>query len=281
MIVGKQTDTAYTKNIDSAAIPKAIATELLTAKDVKFADDHYYKLSNGKFVVCKEQLANGVLTTCKDAVEICIGLIGIMALFMGLMNIAERAGGIRLLSKIIAPFFTKLFPDVPKNHPAFGLMMLNYSANLLNLDNAATPFGIKAMQSLQELNPSKETASNAQIMFLSLHAAGLTLIPVSIIAIRSKMGAASATDIFIPCMITTFVATVAAMLIVSLKQKINLLQPAILAWVMGISAVVLGIVLYAHQLSKDGLDNFSGALGNGILLLIILAIVVGLSLIHI
>src|SRR5690606_17574254 len=136
-------------------------------------------------------------------------------LFMGIMQIAEDAGGIRMLSKIIGPFFEKLFPEIPKGHPAFGLMMLNFSANLLGLDNAATPFGLKAMESLQTLNPKKDTASNAQIMFLCLHAAGLTLIPVSIIAIRANLGAKNPTDIVLPCMIATFVATMTAMIIVS------------------------------------------------------------------
>ena len=275
MVIGKQGDTLYSSSIDLKAIPLNIVTELNTKNEVKIGNNKYYKLNESDFIVCKEQQANGILTTCKDAVDICIGLIGIMALFMGLMSIAEKAGGIRFLSRIIRPFFSKLFPEVPKDHPVFGHMMLNYSANLLNLDNAATPFGIKAMQSLQELNPDKDRASNAQIMFLSLHAAGLTLIPVSIIAIRSKMGAANATDIFIPCLITTFIATVAAMIIVSIKQKINLLQPAILAWVMGISAIILALVLYVHQLSKEHVDSFSNALGNGILVLIIFLIVLG------
>ena len=172
---------------------------------------------------------DGIIPTCKAAVDLCINLVGVMALFMGFMSIAEKAGGIRLLSKIIGPFFSKLFPDLPKGHPAMGYMMMNFSANLLGLDNAATPFGIKAMESLQEINTEKDTASNAQIMFLCLHAAGLTLIPVSIIATRASMKAANATDIFVPCMIATFVATLAAMLIIAFKQKINMLQPIILA----------------------------------------------------
>src|SRR5205823_9933468 len=140
----------------------------------------------------------------------------------------ERAGGIRLLSKIIGPFFSKLFPEIPKGHPAMGHMMMNFSANLMGLDNAATPFGIKAMQSLQELNPNPTKATNAQIMFLCLHASGLTLIPVSIIAARAALKAPNPTDIFIPCMVATFVATMAAMMIVSFKQKINIFQPVIL-----------------------------------------------------
>jgi len=165
--------------------------------------------------------SNGILDTCKGAVEICIGLIGIMALFMGFMSIADKAGGIRFLSRIIGPFFSKIFPDIPKGHPSMGHMMMNFSANLLGLDNAATPFGIKAMESLQELNPDKSRATNAQVMFMCLHAAGLTLIPVSIIAARSaiKPPAVNPTDIFVPCMIATFVATMAAMFMVSFKQR--------------------------------------------------------------
>ncbi len=186
---------------------------------------------------------------------------------MGFMSIAERAGGIRLLSRIIGPFFSKLFPDIPKGHPATGHMVMNFSANLLGLDNAATPFGLKAMESLQELNPHKDTASNAQIMFLCLHASGLTLIPVSIIAIRASLNSANPTDIFIPCMIATFVATIAAMFIVSFKQKINVFQPVILVWVLGISAIIALLVLYLTSLNTGELQTFSGILSNGILLL--------------
>lgn len=218
---------------------------------------------------------DGIIETCKTAVNICIGLIGIMTLFMGLMSIAEKAGGINLLSRIIGPFFSRLFPDVPKGHPATGHMVMNFSANLLGLDNAATPFGLKAMESLQELNPDKNTASNAQIMFLCLHASGLTLIPVSIIAVRSSMGAANATDIFIPCMIATFVATMAAMTLVAFRQKINLLKPVILAWVLGLSAVIALLVVYLKSLTFSEVQSFSGLLSNGIILFIFIAIVAG------
>lgn len=218
---------------------------------------------------------DGVIETCWTAVNICLKLIGIMALFMGFMSIAERAGGIRVLSRIIGPFFSKLFPDVPKGHPATGHMVMNFSANLLGLDNAATPFGLKAMESLQELNPNKDRASNAQIMFLCLHASGLTLIPVSIIAIRASLNAANPTEIFIPCMIATFVATIAAMLIVSFKQKINVLAPAILLWVLGLSSVIALLVLYLTSLSTEGLQSFSGILSNGLLLFIFFIIVLG------
>ncbi|HVG40709.1 MAG TPA: nucleoside recognition domain-containing protein [Chitinophagaceae bacterium] len=219
--------------------------------------------------------ADGIIETCKSAVNISINLIGIMALFMGFMSIAERAGGIRVLSRIIGPFFSRLFPEIPKGHPSMGHMMMNFSANLLGLDNAATPFGLKAMESLQELNPSKERASNAQIMFLCLHASGLTLIPVSIIAARAALKAQNPTDIFVPCMIATFVATMAAMFIVSYKQKINVLQPVIIAWVGGLSAIIALLVIYLTTLSTEGVQSFSSLLSNGLILTIFFIIILG------
>ncbi len=194
---------------------------------------------------------------------------------MGFLAIAEKAGGIRFLSRIIGPFFSKIFPEVPKGHPAMGHMMMNFSANLLGLDNAATPFGIKAMESLQEINPDKSKASNAQIMFLCLHASGLTLIPVSIIALRSAAKADNPMDIFIPCMIATFVATIAAMIIVSIKQRINLFHPIIFAWILGISAVIASLVLYIKTLDADAVQLFSGSLSSGLILLIFILIICG------
>lgn len=218
---------------------------------------------------------SGMIDTTILAVNIAIKLVGIMALFMGLMRIAEVAGGIRFLSRIIGPFFSRLFPELPPNHPAMGHMMMNFSANLLGLDNAATPFGIKAMESLQEINPDKTRASNAQLMFLCLHASGLTLIPVSIIAARSALNSASPTDIFVPCMIATFVATIAAMTIVSIKQKINLFQPVILAWILGISVLIALLVTWLVSLSPESVSSVSGVMSNGIILLIFLLIIAG------
>lgn len=218
---------------------------------------------------------DGIIETCWTAVEICIKLIGILALFIGFMNIAEKAGGIRLLSRIVGPFFSKLFPEIPKGHPSMGHMIMNFSANLLGLDNAATPFGLKAMESLQELNPNKEVASNSQIMFLCLHAAGLNLIPVSVIAVRAAQHASDPTDVFIPCMIVTFVGTMAAMIIVSFKQKINLLQPVILGWVFGISVLIAMLVYYVTRLDAAGIQLFSGQLSSGLILLVFLLIIAG------
>ncbi len=274
MVIGKSGDSVIVRELG----PSAIAPELLRALDSQSRvkqGNLVYRKDGDKVVALKPQAANGIIETCNDAVKLCIGLIGVMTLFMGFMQIAEKAGGVRWLSRVIAPFFSRIFPDVPKGHPAHGHMMMNFSANLLGLDNAATPFGLKAMESLQELNPSKETASNAQIMFLCLHASGLTLIPVSIIAIRAGAGAKNPTDIFVPCMIATFAATLAAMLIVSLRQKISLLQPVILLWIFGLSAVVGGLITYLTSLDKTSLEFFSGAFGNGLLLLILLLIVLG------
>jgi spore maturation protein SpmA len=229
----------------------------------------------------KQKMMDGIIATCATAVTICIGLIGIMALFMGFMSIAEKAGGIRFLSKIVGPFFSKLFPEVPKGHPANGHIMMNFSANMLGLDNAATPFGIKAMESLQELNPDKTRASNAQIMFLCLHAAGLALIPTSVIAVRAATvgingsKAANPTDIFLPCLVATFVATLAALLIVSFKQKIKIFQPVIIAWIAGISAIIALLVWFVSTLSTVGINIFSEQLSTGIILLIFFLIVLG------
>ncbi|TAG99648.1 MAG: spore maturation protein [Sphingobacteriales bacterium] len=223
-------------------------------------------------------VVDGIFKSAGDSVELSFKLIGIMTLFLGFMNIGEKAGAIRFMSRVVGPFFSRLFPEVPRQHPAMGHMMMNFSANLLGLDNAATPFGLKAMESLQELNPKKDTASNAQIMFLVLHASGLTLIPISIIAMRAavKPSAANPTDIFIPCMIATFAATVAALLIVSFKQKINLLQPVILGWILGISAIIGGLIAYMKIfLDQAGMEKFSAVLSNGLILLIFLAFLLG------
>ena len=276
MVVGKSGDTIQIATQPLQSLSTTLQNELSDLKEVKDNRIHYKVDSAQQNVsVYRVQETDGVIGTSKTAVEICIGLIGIMTLFMGFMSIAEKAGGINLLSRFIQPFFSKLFPEIPKNHPSFGHMLMNFSANLLGLDNAATPFGLKAMESLQTLNPNKETASNSQIMFLCLHAGGMTLIPVSIIAIRASMGSQTPTDIFLPCMIATFAATMAAMIIVSLYQKINLLQPAVVLYVGAISAIVGLLVLYLVKLSKDELDTFSKVLSNGLILFIFFAIILG------
>lgn len=229
-------------------------------------------------VMIFKTITDGIFKSAGDSVDLSFKLIGIMTLFLGFMNIGEKAGAIRFMSRIVGPFFSKLFPDVPKDHPAMGHMMMNFSANLLGLDNAATPFGLKAMESLQSLNQEKEIASNAQIMFLVLHASGLTLIPISIIAIRASVtpAAANPTDIFIPCMIATFAATMAALFVVSFKQKIKLLQPVVLAWILGISILIGALITYLKVfLDQAGIERFSTILSNGLILLIFLVFLTG------
>lgn len=275
LVAGRNTDTMTVRTVDSALLPASVHQQLSIQKSAGWNKEKVYKTDDGEYRAFRLLPANGVFETTKDAVMLCIGLIGVMALFLGFMNIAEKAGGIRFLSRIIGPFFSRIFPEVPKNHPAMGHMVMNFSANLMGLDNAATPFGIKAMESLQELNPDKTTASNAQVMFMCLHASGLTLIPTAIIADRVSLKSAHPTDIFIPCMIATFVATLAAMSIVAFKQRIRLFQPVILAWILGVSAVIAALVMYIKTLSVDGVQVFSSSLSNGIILLIFVLIVLG------
>jgi len=224
-----------------------------------------------------KRIVDGTFDASKVAVmEVALPLAGVMTLWLGILNIGERAGAIAVVSKLIAPFFSRIFPQVPKDHPATGHMVMNFSANFLGLDNAATPFGLKAMESLQTLNPNKEEASDAQIMFLVLHASGLTLIPLSIMAQRAVLGAADPSDIFIPCMIATYVATVTGLLAVAIRQRIRLFDPVILAWLGSLTGAIAGIVWYMSQyLSKDEISLVSKLVSNFILLAIIVVFVVG------
>lgn len=275
MVTGRSADTTSVRVVDSLLIPASVLTQLNSQNVVAWGNEKIYRTTDNHFRAYKLLPANGIFETTKDAVNLSIGLIGIMALFMGFMSIAERAGGVRFLSRIIGPFFSRIFPEVPKDHPSMGHMLMNFSANLMGLDNAATPFGIKAMESLQEINPDKTTASNAQLMFLCLHASGLTLIPTVIIADRVALKSANPTNIFIPCMIATFVATIAAMLIVAWRQRIRIFQSVILLWVLGISAVIAALIFYIKTLDADGVKIFSTSLSNGIILLIFLLIILG------
>jgi spore maturation protein SpmA len=222
-------------------------------------------------------IVDGTFESAKTGVmDIALPLIGIMTLWLGIMNIGEKAGAINFLSRIIGPFFSRIFPEVPENHPATGHMVMNFSANLLGLDNAATPFGLKAMQSLQEINPEKETASNAQIMFLVLHTSGLTLIPLSIMAQRAILGAADPSDVFIPCMIATYVATVVGMVAVALKQKINLFNTVVVSWLGGITLFIAGMIYYfSNYLTKEQIEVVSRVTSNLILFSIIIAFILG------
>lgn len=221
-------------------------------------------------------IVEGLFDSSKTAVmDIALPLAGVMTFFLGLLNIGEKAGAINFLARIIGPFFNKLFPEVPKNHPANGQMIMNFSANMLGLDNAATPFGLKAMQSLQELNPQKETASNAQIMFLVLHTSGLTIIPLGIMAQRAILGAKDPSDIFIPCLVGTYVATVFSMFIVALKQRINLFNGLVMGWLGGITAFLALALWYLSSLPKEEIEQVSKVVGNVTLFVIIVAFLLG------
>ncbi|WLI89140.1 nucleoside recognition domain-containing protein [Massilia sp. R2A-15] len=224
-----------------------------------------------------KRIVDGTFDSAKLGVmEIALPLAGVMTLWLGIMNIGEKAGAVGWLAKIISPFFSRIFPEVPKDHPATGHMVMNFSANLLGLDNAATPFGLKAMESLQTLNPNKDTASNAQIMFLVMHTSGLTLIPLAIMAQRAILGAKDPSDIFIPCMIATYVATVTGIIAVSLKQRINLLNGVVLSWLGGMTAAIgLLIWYFTNFLSKQEIELVSKVASNLILFSIIIVFIVG------
>lgn len=223
-----------------------------------------------------KMIIDGTFDSSKSAVmDIALPLAGVMTFFLGLLNIGEKAGAIHFLSRLVGPFFNRLFPEVPKNHPASGQMIMNFSANLLGLDNAATPFGLKAMQSLQELNPDKDTASNAQIMFLVIHTSGLTLIPLGVMAQRAILGAKDPSDIFIPCLITTYIATVISITVVSIRQKINLLNKTVLSWLLSITAAIGLLLWYLSTLNKTQLETFSKVSSNLFLLMLIVGFIVG------
>lgn len=219
-------------------------------------------------------LVTAIFTNAKTGFEVSLGLTGALTLWMGLLKVGEKGGVIRILGKAIGPLFEKLFPSLPKGHPAYGSIMLNLAANMLGLDNAATPLGLKAMKELQEENPEKERASNAQIMFFVLNAAGLTIIPVSVIVYRMQLGAANPADIFIPIMISTFCALLTGLISVAIIQKINLLDKVVLAYLGGLTAIVAGIIIYFSHLPKDQISSVSTFAANFTLISIIVLFIV-------
>jgi spore maturation protein SpmA/spore maturation protein SpmB len=219
-------------------------------------------------------LINSVFSNAKTGFEISLGLTGALTLWMGLQKVGEKGGVVAHLGRFMGPLFEKLFPGLPKGHPAYGSIMLNISANMLNLDNAATPMGLKAMKEMQEVNPDKETASNAQIMFLVLNAAGLTIIPVSIIVYRTQLGAANPADIFIPILISTFAASLTGIISVAIVQKINLFDKVVLAYLGGLTAIIAGIIIYFSQLPKEQISTLSTFAANFILMSIIMLFIV-------
>lgn len=242
-----------------------VAFLVALVKLIVFGDTEIFKI-----------LIDGMFDSAETAVmKIALPLAGVMTFFLGILNIGEKAGAIGFLARLVGPFFNRLFPEVPKNHPAHGDMIMNFSANMLGLDNAATPFGLKAMQRLQELNPDKETASNAQIMFLTLHSAGPVLIPLSIMAQRAIYGAADPSDIFIPCLIATYVATVTGLLLVAFRQKLNLLNGTVLGWLGGLTLAIAALLGYLSTLPREGIETFSKVFSNLVLFGFVLAFILG------
>ena len=209
-------------------------------------------------------------TSAKNAFELSLGLTGVLSLWMGIMKIGEKGGLVAALAKLLSPVLSKIFPDVPKGHPAMGTMFMNFAANMLGLDNAATPMGLKAMQELQELNPDKETASNPMIMFLVLNTSGLTLIPVSVLTFRTQMGAANPTDIFLPILIATTVATLVGLLVTSIYQRINLLNRTMVLFLLGVCLFIAGGTWGMMQLSQVRIEALSTSLAGVTLFSIII-----------
>ena len=280
LVNGKQNDPTIVSELEVKQVQQT-DTALFSALQANkvyasaTADTTYHLMDNGIVqIAAGKQAADGIFPTCKNTImDIWLPLIGYLTFFCGLLNLLNDSNAITKLANVLSPFFAKIFPELPKGHPAYGFMTMNFAANFLGLDNAATPFGLKAMESMQDVNTNKEKASNSQIMFLCLHAAGLTLIPTSIIGYRAAQHAANPADIMLPTIITSFVGTIAALIFVSIKQRINLLNPIVIGFVTVISAVIGFLLFYVNQLTGIQKFHFTGNLSNGVLLFIILAIV--------
>ncbi len=210
-------------------------------------------------------MVNSTFEMAGVSVEICLGLIGVLTLWLGLMRVGEQGGAVNILAKVVRPFFHKLFPEIPQDHPVHGSIVMNFAANMLGLDNAATPLGLKAMQELQDLNPDKDSASNAQIMFLVLNTSGLTVIPISIMVYRAQQGAANPSDIFLPILLTTFFSTLAGLIAVAVVQRINLFDRTVLAYLGALISLVGATIYYFSQLPQEQVETISNVAANVIL----------------
>ncbi len=235
-----------------------------------FAMAVYRSLVMGEVAVWSDIMSSS-FSSAATAFEISIGLTGVLALWLGLMKIGERAGVVRFFGRMISPLFCRLFPGVPKDHPAMGSVFMNVSANMLGLDNAATPLGLKAMQELQTLNPRKDTATDAMIMFLILNASGLCFIPISIMMYRSQAGAANPTDVFLPILLATFISTMVGIVALCLRQRIRLLDPVLLTWLLGMAAVIFGTVWVFSGMEGEAVERWSGFVANFLLFSVIIA----------
>ena len=219
------------------------------------------------------EIINSTFSSSKTAFEISLGLTGVLSLWLGIMKIGEKGGVVNWFARLLSPLFTKLFPEVPKGHPVTGSIFMNIAANMLGLDNAATPLGLKAMEGLQELNTKKDTASNAMIMFLVLNTSGLTIIPISILVYRAQLGASQPTDIFIPILLATFVSTLAGIIAVSIYQRINLLNRTVLGFLGGLSIFVAAIIYFCANLPQESLNTYSTTIANMLLFIIIIGFI--------
>ena len=219
------------------------------------------------------EIINSTFSSSKTAFEISLGLTGVLSLWLGIMKIGEKGGVVNWFARLLSPLFTKLFPEVPKGHPVTGSIFMNIAANMLGLDNAATPLGLKALEGLQELNTKKDTASNAMIMFLVLNTSGLTIIPISILVYRAQLGASQPTDIFIPILLATFVSTLAGIIAVSIYQRINLLNRTVLGFLGGLSIFVAAIIYFCANLPQESLNTYSTTIANMLLFIIIIGFI--------
>lgn len=280
MINGKQGDPAIVAERDSTDQQRMDPLLFALIKEVggegyQHGDTLYHLTKSGIVEVSVgSQKADGLFPTCKNTIlDIWLPLIGYLTFFCGLMNLLSDSKATEKLSRLLTPLFSKIFPDLPKAHPAYGYMTMNFAANFLGLDSAATPFGLKAMESMQESNPVEEKATNSQIMFLCLHAAGLTLIPTSIIGYRAAMNAGNPADIMLPTIITSFVGTMAALVFVSIRQRISLFNGAVITMVASVSLLIGGLMYFISRMQGIDKMHFTGNLSNGVLLFIIFAIV--------
>ncbi|MFV7236393.1 nucleoside recognition domain-containing protein [Flavobacterium sp. ZB4R12] len=262
------------------SIKKAPDQTMIVNRDTINADTTYVFKSQTVKIYSGVQKSDGLLPTCKNTLlDLIIPLIAYLAFFCGLMQLLIDSGAAEKLAKKLSPVFVKVFPTIPKNHESISYMTLNFAANFLGLDSAATPFGLKAMQSLQEINPDKDKASDAQIMFMCLHAAGLTLIPTSIIGYRAAENAANPADVMLPCIITSFIGTIAAFLIVGIRQKVNFKSASLIVALMTIIAAIVGLLLYINGLDLIGKNFFTSNL-SGLMLVTIIAFTLVFSFIH-
>ncbi len=281
VVNGKKDDPIVVNEIYLSRLPVTLQDSIKAAKDGKYivkssliGKDTTYLLDKEIVkVTAGKQGTDGILPTCKTTLfDIILPLMASLAFFCGILQLLIDSGASEKIAKLLSPVFIKVFPEVPANHPAISYMMLNFAANFLGLDSAATPFGLKAMESLQEINPDKEKASNSQVMFMCLHAAGLCLIPTSIIGYRAAQNAHNPADVMLPCIITSFIGTLAALVIVGIRQKINFRSAALLLSIGAVVGLITGLLLYISKLNIVEKNHFTNNISNVILLLIILSI---------